>query len=90
MDEETVKHVADVARIRLEGNESKVIKDETDLLFELLNTLKDAPECDSFCFCPVDMNDALRDDVPIVDDNVEEMLKSMSTYDGYVRGPKIV
>jgi aspartyl-tRNA(Asn)/glutamyl-tRNA(Gln) amidotransferase subunit C len=90
MDKETVKRAADVARIRLGEDELNGFKDEIDKLFGILNSMNDAPECDRFCFNPVDVFDTLRDDVPMTDENVEEMLKSMGTYDGYVRGPKIV
>ncbi|MCL2143366.1 MAG: hypothetical protein FWH44_03800 [Methanomassiliicoccaceae archaeon] len=82
--------MAGIARIGLIGGESEKFSGEIVKLFELLNTMNDAPECDSFCFDPIGISDALRDDVPIVDDNVEAMLKDMSTHDGYVRGPRIV
>ncbi|MDR0778438.1 MAG: Asp-tRNA(Asn)/Glu-tRNA(Gln) amidotransferase GatCAB subunit C [Methanomassiliicoccaceae archaeon] len=90
MDMETIRRVAGFARIELTDDELKGFKEETDKIFELLNTLNDAPACDSFCFDPVGVSDSLREDVPVVNDNIAEMLKSMSTYDGFVRGPKIV
>jgi aspartyl-tRNA(Asn)/glutamyl-tRNA(Gln) amidotransferase subunit C len=90
MDPETIKRVAGVARIELTDDEVRGFKEETDRIFELLNTLNDAPACDSFCFDPVGVSDSLREDIPAVDANVKEMLSSMSTYDGFVRGPKIV
>jgi len=90
MDRRTVKHISDVARIRLDDKEADLFAEDIDKLFVILETMNDAPACNDFCFDPVDVSDALRDDVPIVDTNVEEMLKSMSTYDGFVRGPKIV
>jgi aspartyl/glutamyl-tRNA(Asn/Gln) amidotransferase C subunit len=90
MDKETVKRAADVARIRLDEEDLISITEDINGLSDILNALNEAPECDEFCFNPVDVFDALRDDVPIVDGNVEEMLKSMSVYEGYVRGPKIV
>jgi len=90
MDEETVKRAADVARIDLTDGESKKFTEEINELLNLLNALNDAPKNDSFCFEPVGIFDALREDIPVVFDNVEEMLKSMGTYNGFVRGPKIV
>jgi aspartyl-tRNA(Asn)/glutamyl-tRNA(Gln) amidotransferase subunit C len=90
MDEGTVKRAADVARIRLGEDELRDIKGDIDGLSDILNALKDAPECDDLCFIPIDIFDALRDDVPAVYDNVEEILKGLCTYNGYVRGPKIV
>ena len=90
MDLETIKRVAGAARIDLNDEELRMFKEEIDGIMEHLNSLNEAPENDSFCFEPIGVFDALREDVPIVDGNVEEMLKSMSTYDGFVRGPKIV
>jgi len=90
MDKETIKRTSDVARIRLDDDEAERFKKEIDGLFVILNTMNDAPACNEFQFNPVDVSDALRDDVPVIDGNAEEMLKSMGTYDGYVRGPKIV
>jgi aspartyl-tRNA(Asn)/glutamyl-tRNA(Gln) amidotransferase subunit C len=90
MDPETIKRVAGVARIELTDDELKGFKEETDRFFKLLNDMNNAPACDSFCFDPVGVSDSLREDVPVIDDNVAEMLKTMSTYDGFVRGPKIV
>jgi len=90
MDRGTVKRISDIARIRLDDNEADKFTDEINGLFAILDEMNNAPACSDFCFDPVNVSDALRDDVPIVDGNVEEMLKSMGTYDGYVRGPKIV
>ena len=90
MDRETVRRAADVARICLDEKELKSFNEEIDLLCDLLDTLNGAPECDSFCFDPVGVADVLREDVPKVDDNIENMLRSMPVHEGYVRGPKIV
>jgi aspartyl-tRNA(Asn)/glutamyl-tRNA(Gln) amidotransferase subunit C len=90
MDPGTVKRTADIARIRLDDDELIRFAKETDALFDVLDAMKDAPECDSFCFDPIGVHDVLRDDVPMTDGNAEKMLKGMSTYNGYVRGPRIV
>ena len=90
MDRETIRRAAGVSRIALTEDELSMFKDEADRIFDILKVLDDAPECDSFCFDPVGVSDALRDDVPVVNGSVDEMLGSMSTYDGFVRGPKIV
>jgi len=89
MDRETIERVAGVARIGLTDAEIKEFEKDIKELFDLLNILNEAPECNAFCFDPTGVTDALRDDVPVVDDTAEEMLRSMSTYDGFVRGPKI-
>jgi len=90
MDRETIKRTSGVARIRLDDDETERFKKEIDELFVILDPMNNAPACNDFLFNPVEVSDALRDDIPVIDGSIEEMLKSMSTYDGYVRGPKIV
>ena len=90
MDRETIGRVANIARIGLTDEEIEGFEKDIKRLFDLLNILNEAPECNAFFFDPVGVTDALRDDVPVVDETVEEMLRSMSTYDGFIRGPKIV
>lgn len=90
MDNETLKRAADFARIRIDDDELTAFRKEIDGLFDILNTMNDAPACDDFCFIPIGISDALRDDIPIDDGSADELLRCMSTYDGYVRGPKIV
>jgi len=90
MDIETIKRIAGIARIGLTDEELKKFKEEIDGIFNILNGLNEAPNNDSFCFDPAGASDVLREDVPIVDGTVEEMLAGMNTYDGFVRGPKIV
>ena len=90
MDEEILRRTADAARIALTDDELKGFKRDIDELFAVLDTINDAPECGSLCFDPTETTDLLRDDIPVIDDRAEEMLRSMSTYEGFVRGPKIV
>ncbi|MCL1905276.1 MAG: Asp-tRNA(Asn)/Glu-tRNA(Gln) amidotransferase subunit GatC [Methanomassiliicoccaceae archaeon] len=90
MDKDTVERVAGIAHIELSEEELERFTEELEKLFGLVNTLNDAPACDSLCFDPVGVHDVLREDVPVVYEDIENLLKDMSTYDGYVRGPKIV
>jgi aspartyl-tRNA(Asn)/glutamyl-tRNA(Gln) amidotransferase subunit C len=90
MDTETVKRVGKIAHIDLTDEELKRFGSEIEKIFGLLNSLNNAPECDDLCFDPVGVHDILRDDVPVVCNDAEEILKGMSTYNGLVRGPKIV
>ena len=89
MDIDTIKRIAGVARIGLTDEELRKFKEEIDGFLNILNALNDAPKNDSFCFDPSGVSDVLREDVPIVDDTADEMLGSMNTYDGFVRGPKV-
>ena len=90
MDPTTVKRVAGVAHIELTDEEIKRFGEELNDAFTLLDRLNDAPKCDALCFDPVGLQDALRDDVPVVYEGAAELLKGMNTYNGFVRGPKIV
>ena len=90
MDRDTVKRVAGIAHMNLSDEELKKIEERLCAEFNALNILSEAPECDSLCFDPVDLCDSLREDVPVVYENTDELLKGMGTYDGLVRGPKIV
>ncbi|MDR2866630.1 MAG: Asp-tRNA(Asn)/Glu-tRNA(Gln) amidotransferase GatCAB subunit C [Methanomassiliicoccaceae archaeon] len=90
MDTDMLKRAAGAARIELTDEERVGFSEDIDKIFDLLNALNDAPSCNSLCFDPVGVSDALRDDVPVVDDNVGHILRNMSTYNGFVRGPKIV
>ena len=90
MDQGTVKRVAGIAHMNLTDEELKKIEGTLCAAFNALNIIGEAPECDSLCFDPVDVCDSLRDDVPVIYENTDELLKGMGTYDGLVRGPKIV
>jgi len=89
MDTDMIRHIADVARIGLSDEELKKFKKEIDEILDVLNSLNGAPKNDSLCFDPIGVSDVLREDVPIIDSTVEEMLGSMKTYDGFIRGPKV-
>ena len=84
-----MKRVAGIAHIDLTDDELKAFEEDLSDVFDLLMILDDAPECDSLCFDPVGLYDVLRDDVPVLYENAEELLKDMSLYNGLVRGPKI-
>ena len=89
MDIDTIRRIAGVARIGLTDEELRIFKEEINGVLNILNVLNNAPKNDSFCFDPSGVSDILREDVPIVDDTADEMLGSMNTYDGFVRGPKV-
>ena len=90
MDQMTVKRVAGIAHIDLTDEELKSFEDELGDIFNLLKILDDAPKCDSLCFDPVGVYDVLREDVPVLYGGADGILDDMNTYNGLVRGPKIV
>lgn len=90
MDREVVERVAKISRINLTEQElDEFVKDLDDILqyFELLDS---APSVDGYSFNPIDITDVLRDDVPRSDIDPVALLKDMRTYEGYVRGPRII
>ncbi|MCL2785955.1 MAG: aspartyl/glutamyl-tRNA amidotransferase subunit C [Methanomassiliicoccaceae archaeon] len=90
MDLLTVKRVAGIAHIDLTEEELKLFENDLSEIFDLLKAVNNTPVEDPPCFDPADAYGALREDVPVVYGNADEMLKSMSMYNGFVRGPKIV
>jgi len=89
MDVKTVRDVAKFAHIALTDEEAeKYCKDLGDILsyFELLN---EAPECGERGVNPILVEDIVRDDVPKVEFDADELLRDMDTYDRYVRGPRL-
>jgi len=90
MDKDMVERVAGIAHIELSDDDLERFTEELERIFGLLDTMNEAPACDSLCFDPVGVYDVLRDDVPVAYEDVEGLLKDMRVYDGLVRGPKIV
>jgi aspartyl-tRNA(Asn)/glutamyl-tRNA(Gln) amidotransferase subunit C len=89
MDEKTVKDVAKFAHIDLTDEELKrYCKDLGDILgyFELLN---EAPGCDERGVNPIKVEDIVREDVPEVKFDADDLLRDMDTYERYVRGPRL-
>ena len=89
MDVKTVLDVAKFAHIDLTDEEAeRYCKDLSEIMsyFELLN---EAPENDKRGVNPIEVADVLRDDVPEVVFDSDELLRDMDTYDRYVRGPRI-
>ena len=89
MDVKTVQDVAKFAHLALTDEElERYCKDLGDILgyFELLN---EAPDSDERWINPIEVEDILRDDVPVSEFDADELLKDMDTYDRYVRGPRL-
>ena len=89
MDIKTVLDVAKFAHINLTDEEAeRYCKDLSEIMsyFELLN---EAPGNDQRGVNPIEVADILRDDVPEVRFDSDELLRDMDTYDGFIRGPRL-
>jgi aspartyl-tRNA(Asn)/glutamyl-tRNA(Gln) amidotransferase subunit C len=92
LDKETVKKVAQVARLRLTGNE---VERFTPQLKEILEAFSKIDEVDTsntkMSIQPVELKNALREDKPKKCLSVEEALKNTEhKKDNYFKGPKAV
>ncbi|MDR3206411.1 MAG: Asp-tRNA(Asn)/Glu-tRNA(Gln) amidotransferase GatCAB subunit C [Candidatus Methanoplasma sp.] len=89
MDREIVARVAKAAHIALTDEElDRYSKDLADIL-DYFRILDEAPGEEGVGVNPVDVSDVLRDDEPRMDIDPYSLLEGMSTYDGYVRGPRL-
>jgi aspartyl-tRNA(Asn)/glutamyl-tRNA(Gln) amidotransferase subunit C len=89
MDVKTVRDVAKFAHLDLTDEEAEIYcRDLGDILsyFELLN---EAPGCDERGVNPIKVEDIVREDVPKVEYDADDLLKDMDTYERYVRGPRL-
>jgi aspartyl-tRNA(Asn)/glutamyl-tRNA(Gln) amidotransferase subunit C len=92
LDKETVKHVAEVARITLTDKE---IEEYAPQLREILEAFSKLDEIDAKdtkpSFQPIDIKNAMREDEIKPSLSQEEALKnSPNTKDGYFKGPRAV
>ncbi|HQQ25725.1 Aspartyl/glutamyl-tRNA(Asn/Gln) amidotransferase subunit C [anaerobic digester metagenome] len=89
MDRETIARVAKVARLNLtEGEMERYAKDLDDIL-NSFSVLDEAPAGDSYSFNPIPVVDVLREDEPAQDLDPQVLRNQMSTYQDYVRGPRL-
>lgn len=89
MDRETVVRVAKVARLRLSEEELTRYEKDLEEILQSFEVLDEAPSSEVFDFNPVKIKDTLREDEVRRDIDPYELTKSMDTYDGFVRGPKL-
>ena len=89
MDRNIVDRAAHIAHLALTEEELDRYSRDLGEILDYFEMLDGAPEADSVGFNPVEIADALRDDVPKTEVPPEECTKDMKTYDGYIRGPKL-
>lgn len=90
MDKEIVERVARIAHLDLTEEEFEKYTHDLEEILEYFALLDEAPCKNNIGFNPVEIADALRDDAPVMEVPAEECTKNMKTYDGYIRGPKLV
>lgn len=89
MDREIIERVARAAHISLTEEElAKYSQDLTDIL-EYFKILDEAPVFEGSGVNPVEIADILREDVPRMSINPDDLLKDMNTYENYIRGPRL-
>lgn len=90
VNEETVKHVAKLARIKLDEKEIEQFKKDLSNILDLFSKIDQLKTEDEFVVQPVESNNSLRED------KVEESLSEESAFkntkheeEGFFKGPKI-
>ena len=90
MDREIVEKVARIAHLNLTEEELNKYSVDLGEILEYFEMLDEAPGIENIGFNPVEIADAFREDEPITEIPAEECTKDMKTYDGYIRGPRLV
>lgn len=89
MDREIVERVARIAHLDLTEEELEKYTGDLEEILEYFAMLDEAPGVENKGFNPIEIADALREDVPSMEIPAEECTKDMKTYDGYIRGPRL-
>lgn len=89
MDREIVERVARIAHLDLTDSELERYNVDLSEILSYFEMLDEAPGLENTGFNPVEIADALREDIPSMEIPAEECTKDMKTYDGYIRGPRL-
>jgi aspartyl-tRNA(Asn)/glutamyl-tRNA(Gln) amidotransferase subunit C len=89
MDQEAVKKVARIARLKLTDEETAEFAKDMEEVLSYFSVLDEAPAAISHDFNPVPVRDVLRQDEVARDVDAEKLRDSMDTYEGMVRGPRL-
>ncbi|MCL2032037.1 MAG: aspartyl/glutamyl-tRNA amidotransferase subunit C [Methanomassiliicoccaceae archaeon] len=90
MDRKTIKRVAKTAHLALSDEELERYGKDLAEILDYFSLIDGSPEGEGCGVNPVEITDILRDDVPGIFIDPGELLKDMKTYDGYVRGPRLL
>ncbi len=89
MDIETVRNVAKLARLELSDEELQTFCNDLNDILEYLSMLDEAPDVECFGFNPIPVADVLREDEVGYDVDVDSLREMLTTYQGWVRGPRL-
>jgi aspartyl-tRNA(Asn)/glutamyl-tRNA(Gln) amidotransferase subunit C len=89
MEQEVVKKVARIARLKLTEAEVKEFAKDMEEVLSYFTVLDEAPGADSHDFNPVPVRNVLREDEVARDVDAERLRDAMDTYEGMVRGPRL-
>ncbi|MGN1044841.1 MAG: aspartyl/glutamyl-tRNA amidotransferase subunit C [Candidatus Methanomethylophilaceae archaeon] len=89
MDREIVERVARIAHLDLTEEELEKYGGDLSEILEYFQMLDEIPGDDAVGFNPIEVADVLREDVPSVEIDPDELLRDMRTYERYVRGPRL-
>ncbi len=90
IDEETVKHVAKLARIKLDEKEIEQFKKDLSSILDLFSKIDKLKTDDEFTVQPVESNNSLREDEIEKSLQKEEVFKNTQHEEGgFFKGPRI-
>ncbi|MCL2147763.1 MAG: aspartyl/glutamyl-tRNA amidotransferase subunit C [Methanomassiliicoccaceae archaeon] len=90
MDRETLKNVAKAAHLAFSDEELDRYGRELEGILGLFDELDGAPEGEGYGVTPTVADGVMRDDVPGIHMDPYGLLRDMMTYEGYVRGPRLL
>ena len=85
-----IGRVASVAHIALTEEESDRYARDIAEILDLLSEIDGSPEGEDHGITSTDVADVLREDVPSLTIDPDELMKDMMTYENYVRGPRLL
>lgn len=89
MDQETVRKVAKVARLKLTDAELEQYAADLEDILTAFAVLDEAPSTEDYDLGPVKVEDVLREDEVCRDSDPAELRDVMRTRDDRVRGPRL-
>ncbi len=89
MDQETVRKVAKVARLKLTDEELERYAADLEDILTAFSVLDEATGAEEFDLGPIKVEDRLRQDEVTSDFDIAKLREVMGTKDDWVRGPRL-